>query len=248
MFCSKCGRELADDAILCDGCGAKIGGEPLRPKPEPPKQEARIHKCPYCGATLPYGALECPICGMEISGREATQSIQSLFEKINSLDEEEKKIQLVKTFPIPNSREDILEFMFLAVSNFDAKYYATNKNRDSLASAWYSKIEQCYQKGKLMLQSKSDLAQLENLYAEVNRKTEKVTKIKILLIVLGFLAITAGLVVVVALGTNNTAIGAIGLALIAGGVVSLVFGFKRKKTIKEVEAEKTAKAEKRNKK
>ena len=94
----------------------------------------------------------------------------------------------------------------------------------------------------------SDLAQLENLYAEVNWKTEKVTKIKTLLIVAGFLAITAGLVLVVALGTNNTAIGAIGLALIAGGIACLVFGFKRKKTNQEIEAEKTAKAEKRNKK
>ena len=26
MFCSKCGKQIADDAVFCDGCGAKVGG------------------------------------------------------------------------------------------------------------------------------------------------------------------------------------------------------------------------------
>ena len=245
MFCSKCGKKIADDALFCDGCGAKVGGDSPKARSESPKQEGKVHKCPYCGEVLAHDALKCPTCGKEIRGREVAQSLQVFFEKINSIDDEDKKIELIKTFPIPNNREDILEFMFLATSNFDAKYYATNKNKDSVASAWLSKIEQCYEKGKVMLSSQSDLAQLNNLYQKVHAQTKNVVKTKFILIIAGFLLIILGLVIVCIWGKDNTAIGAVGIALLALGIVGVVFGFKRKKTNKEIEEEKIEKANKK---
>src|ERR1700684_3004346 len=38
MFCSKCGKENADDATFCGGCGAKIGaGVTEQAKASPPQ-------------------------------------------------------------------------------------------------------------------------------------------------------------------------------------------------------------------
>ena len=245
MFCSYCGKKLSDDAQFCDACGAKVGGN--SPKAEGPKQEGKIHKCPNCGELLAHDALKCLSCGYEVRGREVTHSIKEFFEKINTIDDENKKIELIKTYPIPNNREDIFEFMYLASANFDAKYYATNKNKDSVASAWLSKIEQCYQKGKAMLSSKVDLTQLDSLYEKVNNQTKKVAKTRLIFVIAGFVAIAVGLLIVCLWGKDNTAIGAVGIVLIAVGIVGLVLGFKRKKTNKEIEEEKIAKANKKNK-
>ena len=242
MYCSKCGKQIADDALFCDGCGAKVGGVE---KKEAQVKEGKTFKCPYCGEILPFDALKCPSCGHEIRGRETTASVQSFFDKLNNTENEDKKIELIKTYPIPNNREDILEFMYLAVSNFDAKYYATNKNKDSVASAWRTKIEQCYQKGKAMLTSQSDLARLDDLYKKVNVQTSNIIKMKTIFIVVGFIAIALGVIIVAVTGDNNIAVGWTGIALLAGGIVLLVFGFKRKKTNKELEEEKIKKEKKR---
>ncbi|MBQ7994824.1 MAG: zinc ribbon domain-containing protein [Bacilli bacterium] len=245
MYCSKCGKKIADDAAFCDGCGAKVGGEE---KKERSSKEGKVHKCPYCGEILPFDALKCPSCGKEIRGREVAMSVQSFFDKINLIEDDDRKIEFIKTFPIPNNREDILEFMFLATSNFDAKYYATNRNKESLPSAWLSKIEQCYQKGKIMLTSKSDLARLEDLYAKAKGDTKKVVKIKLILIILGFMGIAAGTAVLLIFGENNTILGGVGIAVAAAGVVSLIFGFKRKKTNKEIAQEKIEKEKRQQQK
>lgn len=245
MYCSKCGKKIADDAIFCDGCGAKVGGVE---KNDSHIKEGKVFKCPQCGETLPFDALKCPSCGYEIRGRSVVASVQTFFDKLNSVDDEEKKIELIKTYPIPNNREDILEFMYLATANFDAKYYATNKNKDSVASAWHSKIEQCYQKGKSMLTSQSDLARLSDLYNKSNSQTSSIIKRRVALLIGGIVLAVIGFILVTLYGESNTGIGAAGIVLLGGGIVGIVFGVKRKKTNKELEEEKIEKDKKRQEK
>ena len=38
-FCTKCGKELHDDAVICTGCGCMAGGELRMPKLKNPKIE-----------------------------------------------------------------------------------------------------------------------------------------------------------------------------------------------------------------
>lgn len=171
---------------------------------------------------------------------------ERFFDNINSIDDDDKKIEFIKMYPLSDNGKGILEFMFLATSNFDAEYYATNRNKDSLQSAWLSKIEQCYQKGKAILTSKSDIARLEDLYAKVHGSIIKVRKTKVVLIVLGFVASTIGLIIIYVFGRSNLGVSTAGLALITAGVVSLIFGFKRKKTNKEIAQEKIEKEKRKN--
>lgn len=261
MYCSKCGKKLPDNAKFCDRCGAKIVHdkpvvEDKKATETPIKQEnvvtppaiptenreGHVHKCPYCGEILPFDAVKCPSCGHEIRDREATGFVEDLSEKLNAIDDDDKKIELIKTFPIPNSREDILEFMILASSNFDARYYVTNKNTDTVSGAWLSKIEECYTKGKIMFQDKKDLANLEMIYRQTHEKAVKMQRLRIAMIVAGFVLIILS-VVLIELGNSDTlnVLSYISIGALTVGIVLLVFGFKRKKTNKQIKEEKARK-------
>lgn len=258
MFCHNCGKKLEDGALFCDECGTKIE-KPLNvqesPKIEEEQQirkntsnkEGHLHKCPNCGELLNFDDIKCPSCGYEIRDRGTTVSVQSFFNKISSTDDLDKKIELIKTFPIPNTREDVIEFMLLAESNFDAKFYATNKDIDSLSSAWLSKIDQCYTKANILLSDKKDLDKVEEIYSRIYKNTKKIRTYKLLMIIGGFIAILVSLICIVSFNvTNNTALSLIFIALLAAGIILLVLGFKKKKTNKQIEEEKAAKASKGN--
>jgi hypothetical protein len=256
MYCQKCGKKLNDDAKFCDGCGAKVVHDdapsapavtatpaaPVAPvTPEPPKPvkttvtEGRVHKCPYCGEILESGVLRCPSCGHEIRDREVVHSVQAFFERVNATSDIDTKIGLIRTFPIPNDRENILEFMLMASSNFDAAYYATNKNVDNLASAWLSKIDQCYEKGKVFLTSETDRKTMDELYQKSHGSAKRIQILKLVMIIGGFACLLTALILI-CLPRSAEGMGPLdytGMGLIIAGVLLIVFGFKRKKTNKE---------------
>ena len=79
---------------------------------------------------------------------------------------EKRKISLIESFPIPNSKEDIFEFLFMAASRikplpkmigFGAK--ATQSEINSVKrmnEAWASKCQQAYNKAKIGLGTDQD--------------------------------------------------------------------------------------------
>ena len=265
LFCSKCGTKIErkkpsnDQAPTIQETSA-IKEEPVKEvaRTEPveeirPEQkrvnlkEGRLHKCPNCGELISFDDVKCPSCGYEIRDREVNASVQSLFDKVLDTEDLDKKIELIKNFPIPNTREDILEFMLLAKSNFDAKYYATNKNIDSISSAWLSKIDQCYAKAKILLRDKRDLDTVEDIYSGIHKETKNIQRSKLLMIIGGFVAIIASVICIVTFNEEgNTLLSLLFIALLAAGIILLVFGFKKKKTNKQLEEERAAKAEKKN--
>lgn len=50
MYCRNCGKEIADNAAVCVGCGVAVG------------QGANF--CPNCGAPSAPGAMVCTQCGV----------------------------------------------------------------------------------------------------------------------------------------------------------------------------------------
>lgn len=104
------------------------------------KKEAFGRVCPNCGAQVLPMAIKCE-CGYEFTGQKAVSSVQLLFDKLNNItltpsderaiDNEqrpmfkedvrnriilEKKNNIISTFPIPNTKEDIIEFLSLSIS------------------------------------------------------------------------------------------------------------------------------------
>ena len=92
------------------------------------KQEeavAKVKKCPACGEIIPAMSVICPSCGYEFRDIEANSSVKNLFSMVNEIyssnekdsAKEERLKMVINNFPVPNTKEDILEFLFLAVPN-----------------------------------------------------------------------------------------------------------------------------------
>ena len=175
------------------------------------KQEyaGKVIKCPNCGGVITETTVICPECGMQLTGRAAVSSVQVFKDQLMDIENARKsgsggmlgvylpadkadiqKLTLIRNFPIPNSIDDILEFMFLAIANIDvnlSKNTLTNKMNSSaqietkatigrtISNAWVSKMEQCYKKAELLFPNASEFETVQRVY----RDKMKELKIKV---------------------------------------------------------------------
>ena len=126
----------------------------------------KVYKCPQCGEVLQSFVAACPLCGYELRGSKAADSIREFsarFAKASSL---KNKIDLITTYAIPNTVEDVREFLILALANIEVAPGMTEEDI-KLANAWVSKYEQAYQKAKLLF---TDTAALEAINDEFCNK------------------------------------------------------------------------------
>ena len=129
--------------------------------------EGEIRKCPNCGDIVdPYETV-CEACGFEIRGRKTTSVVHELSLKLERTDDAEKKDELIRTFYIPNTKEDIHEFFILAMSNIKVGGINTN--------AWMVKLEQAFQKAELSFSGTQEFDRLKTLYekAQAMNRTKK---------------------------------------------------------------------------
>lgn len=236
-FCINCGQQLNEGAKFCANCGAKITITPppipvVQP-PQPTKRETvyegNIHKCPHCGESLKSFTAICPACKQEIRETKTTSAIALFEEKLEQATTEQQRIVIVQNFGIPNTIEDITEFMILASSNFDAEYYASHLDEADIHDAWWTKIQQCYQKAKISFQNE-DFERIENLYSKIKKNIEKITSNKKKRTLVSIILITGGLLLVL---TKFLPVATIGLILLSYGIARLIKDGKRKKQSKE---------------
>ena len=150
-FCSNCGNELNAGAKFCAECGSPVTNTESKRKTV---FEGDIHKCPHCGEALRAFETICPTCGTELRGAKSSSAISVLSEKLENATSEKQRIVIIKSFPIPNTKEDI-------------------------SDAWLTKIEQCYSKAKLSFGSHPDFEQIEALYLQIKADcADKERKIK----------------------------------------------------------------------
>lgn len=184
-ICIKCGREIFDEAKFCNECGAKVGTESQSSfREENTVYEGKIHKCRNCGEIL--GAFEsvCPTCGYELRDTYSSDSVREFAEKMEQLQEhgkassKNKIISLIRTFPIPNTKEDLFEFIILAGANIREDRYDDDlpKYKQEISDAWKAKFEQAYQKAKLSCSGDESFLEIEKLYQE---KTDEQRKARI---------------------------------------------------------------------
>jgi hypothetical protein len=155
-----------------------------------------VKKCPACGAMIQSFQTKCTDCGHEFSNIGANVSIGKLFEMLNACENErkdegmsvgkalgsmfanaygvgggdkilEKKKSIISGFPIPNTKEDILEFLSTAIpnakqkGNMFTKQQPENKSHNDLAPTWKSKCEQIIMKARFSM--KEDRKTLEEI-------------------------------------------------------------------------------------
>lgn len=166
-----------------------------------------IKKCPVCGAIVESFSTKCIDCGYNFSNITANNSVQKLFDMINELeskrgDEEtnplkafgavlsksfgvsigdrinNQKKELISNFPIPNTKNDIIEFLALALpkarkagnfftsGNFNSPANDRNKIHNEFVPVWKNKCEQIIMKARFsMKEDKKTLEEIE-FYAQ----------------------------------------------------------------------------------
>ena len=208
-FCSNCGTKLNSGAKFCSGCGASVGGTVTQTPPPIPnlptntpnkrqqEYDGTIYKCPNCGCAITQTTAICPDCGIKITGRSAVSSVQQFNNQLMEIEATRKptkfgvfssltvdpadtrKLSLIRSFPIPNTIDDILEFMMLAVANIEVglskntamnRWNASAKSESSLtigktiSDAWVSKMQQAYQKAEIAFPNDPAFRQVQKIY------------------------------------------------------------------------------------
>lgn len=196
-FCSNCGAQIVDGAKFCQKCGSPVinnNGESNSQRQQ--EFAGKVYKCPNCGETLKSFVRNCPTCGLELRGTKATSAVREFTLKLEAIESrreyekprglflsaanmdrvsktDEQKISLIQSFSIPNTKEDMLEFMILATSNVNMRSYdSTNtnisKSEKAINDAWMAKIKQVYEKAKRSYGNEEDFLQIESLYRNCN--------------------------------------------------------------------------------
>lgn len=153
-----------------------------------------VRKCPACGAMVESFQTKCPECGYEFTNIEANSTTKKLLKALEEVDEQvssnegmvgsvlrgaasvfgadsltARKVQIIRTFPIPNTKEDLLEM--LSLSNANSTTPANPSPSDNkIASAWQEKTKQLILKARIMLKNDPDL---EYILAEIAREKKK---------------------------------------------------------------------------
>lgn len=131
----------------------------------------------------------------------------------------QEKASLIINFAVPNSKEDIMEFMILAASNIDVKKGVD----DDVTKAWISKLDQVYQRAEISMSNHPDFLQIKAIY-DRKKKEIKNKKLKGVLIGVGCVA---GWFFLLGLLWNPMATVGIAIGVLILGIVGFVLFKKR---------------------
>lgn len=183
-FCTNCGKQLNDDAKFCDTCGAPVSGTQTPPAIHAPeKKESRkqvfegdIHKCPNCGTVLTSGIIKCPGCGFELRNIKASNAITDFSNKLNSISKQQKA-SFILSYPIPNTKEDFMEFLFLVSSEYvQQNYISMGSTEYFIYKAWESKYKQLKNKAYILKNDKEAWEQAQQVFKTTKRKMHPAIK------------------------------------------------------------------------
>ncbi len=107
-----------------------------------------VRKCPACGQILESFQSRCPSCGTEISKVTTAKSVKSFFDTLKSL-KDDSRIDSIRYYPVPNSKEEIFEFTLMAVSLLEG---SSSKEK----AAWKTKLRQTSAKAMITFADDSD--------------------------------------------------------------------------------------------
>lgn len=199
-FCKNCGEAVSDTAEQTPKV-QQTESPDGNPSERKTVYEGYIHKCPNCGEVLDSFAVNCPTCGYEFRGVKGAISVREFAKKLEEIESKRptsrfgfkkvlenqntvnetdmKKISLIRSFVIPNTKEDMLEFLILASSNINLQRYndfdTISESEKAVSDAWQAKFEQAYEKAKL---SFGDTPEFEKIHAIYKKKTGEVEKSK----------------------------------------------------------------------
>lgn len=200
-FCNYCGTPT-EDTIDKKNVAEEKKNETSREELTERKMvyDGKIHKCPNCGDVLNSFVTNCPACGYELRDSKNSSAVEELSRKLEEIEQnrdrtkvstkilgafnlsdgltktDEQKISLIRNFPIPNTKEDLYEFLILSKSNIEIDLYENTQIKSArlaISDAWKAKFEQAYQKAKLLLKNDDRMIEIDAMYKEINHSINK---------------------------------------------------------------------------
>lgn len=199
-YCPGCGTPIG--GVATPPVPSAVQSETDNPTVRKQEYAGKIVKCPNCGASIGQTMAICPECGYRITGQSAVSSVQNFSDQLMALELKRKKsgimsqilgesvdpvdkqkLSLIRSFPIPNTIDDIQEFIMLAVANIDVslsknsmmnKWNSLGRTAEISASmmpkaisdAWVLKMQQAYQKALSAFPSDPAFANIKRIYVE----------------------------------------------------------------------------------
>ena len=152
---------MSDIANFCDKCGSPVSNAQT-PPPTPGANENVVdetkrkevfvgerRKCPVCGVEISAFALTCPN-GHELSGVKVSNIAKEFHDGLVKYEGEEER-DFVTSFPIPNEREELGNFMLMVASIL--KQDMQNGADQMRVSSFTSKFDEIKSKIYMMLKA-----------------------------------------------------------------------------------------------
>lgn len=133
-----------------------------------PTKHGELRKCPACGEPVVSGSVQCQMCGYTFTGIEAVSSAVRFAEMINRIEESirgeggimsgiaslygmdsrsRKLTSAINNFPVPNTREDLLEFILYLKPR--TTLLGASESSSYVRMAYQSKYKECVGKAKV---------------------------------------------------------------------------------------------------
>jgi hypothetical protein len=163
-----------------------------------------IKKCPSCGAPVESFKTKCTECNHEFRNTAIANAVKDFFQKYNNIEIEERKrtedvkehwanagmnsiitnnaiikrqISLISSFPVPNTKEDMLEFLSISIpeatKNMSLGFIGKllgSAHKDfiyvQLKNTWHSKSEQIIMKARISMKEDSKTLEEIEYYAK----------------------------------------------------------------------------------
>lgn len=214
-FCANCGQELPIEANYCNKCGAPVVQETTNRNTRKDEYEGKVYKCPRCGEPIKSFQTTCSFCGHELRESHVSSVVTKFVEKLEKIQDEpdpiekenkkqdsdelskkdKKLIAFIKRFPIPNTKEDLFEFLILTSSNANLFVQGdTSESEDAISDAWEAKYYQAYQKAKISFGDSPEFIEIDREYQsrlEKREKKKRMAKIGWTLLAIGIVLVTA---------------------------------------------------------
>lgn len=207
--CPNCGELLDSFRSHCPSCGYEIRGARSSSSVRELAQKLEnieAQKMPHIEEKKSVMKM---LVGKDLKEESEVEEAQERFDE----HKRQQKANLIINFSVPNTKEDILEFMILASSNIDVKKGLD----DEVSKAWLQKLEQVYEKAKLLMDNSADFAQIKTIY-DTKKNQIKAKRRKALFGTIGGIA---GWFFLLGLLWNPAA--TIGIAI--GVIVLIIIGF-----------------------
>lgn len=183
IYCPNCGSAISRLDATCRFCGAQIANKKAsKTVKEFAEELMKIEEsAPEEPGENAYGG---PFSSLY--PKEYRRELAKSMEKAMGNKTFEKKISLIQSFPIPNSVEEISEFILLAVASINVEYGkksisnalfgkqgAIYYTEVKLATTWISKMEQAYHKAEIAFPDDPVFQKIKEIYEKKMKELKR---------------------------------------------------------------------------